>query len=83
VTHPVDPATAQLRCRPDRVTARRHAAEIAACAVQHALAEELLRTVPSARQQRLIVDCDEHVSVRARIHTLTSTLGSNPRAKPR
>jgi hypothetical protein len=57
----MNPTTAQLRRRADRVTARRHTAKNATGSAQHTLAEGLLRAVPSARQRRLAVDCYEHV----------------------
>jgi hypothetical protein len=59
----MDPAAAELRGCANRVTAQRNRAENTARSAQHALAEELLRAVPAARQRELAVDCWEHVEV--------------------
>jgi hypothetical protein len=58
VAETVDPSSAHLGSRAQRVTTGRHGAEFAAGTAQHALAEGLLRAMPTTRQP--VMDGYEH-----------------------
>jgi pyruvate/2-oxoglutarate dehydrogenase complex dihydrolipoamide dehydrogenase (E3) component len=78
VAETVDPSSAHLGSRAQRVTTGRHSAEFAAGTAQHALAEGLLRAMPTTRQR--VMDCYGHVFLDT-IHRIDLGAGSNPHAQ--